>query len=113
MAKEDQFGRDIKLNSGNVASRILPIKIHDLDAEDKTLLENELGGVLRAVEFIYKEPGVNRPLKPSDNKNDNLNKSDYRNQVNKVANAIKEIITALKIILWIILRLVQKNTNQY
>ena len=47
MAKEDQFGRDIRLASGNVASRILPVKIHDLDAEDKTLLENELGGVLQ------------------------------------------------------------------
>ena len=45
MAKEDQFGRDIRLASGNVASRILPVKIHDLDPEDKTLLENELGGV--------------------------------------------------------------------
>jgi TolB-like protein len=96
LAKEDQFGRDIKLSNGNVASRILPVKIHDLDAEDKTLLENELGGVLRAIEFIYKEPGVNRPLKPTDNKADNQNKTDYRNQVNKVANAIKEIIGGLK-----------------
>ena len=95
-AKEDQFGRDIKLSNGNVASRILPIKIHDLDAEDKSLIENEIGGVLRAIEFIYKETGVNRPLKSTDNKTDNQNKTDYRNQVNKVANAIKEIITALK-----------------
>lgn len=90
------FGRDIKLSNGNVASRILPIKIHDLDSEDKILLESELGGVLRAIEFIYKESGVNRPLKPSDNKNENQNKAEYRNQVNKVANAIKEIITSLK-----------------
>jgi TolB-like protein len=96
LAKEDQFGRDIKLSNGNVASRILPVKIHDLDADDKTLLEKELGGVLRAVEFIYKEPGVNRPLKSNDNKADNLNKTDYRNQVNKVANAIKETISALR-----------------
>ena len=96
LAKEDLFGRDIKISNGNVASRILPVKIHDLDPEDKRLLENELGGVLRAVEFIYKEAGVNRPLKPSDNKNDNQNKTDYRNQVNKVANAIKEIIGSLK-----------------
>src|SRR5450759_5663549 len=43
LAKEDQFGRDIRLTSGNVTSRILPVKIHDLDEEDKTLLENELG----------------------------------------------------------------------
>ncbi len=76
IAREDQFGRDIKLSNGNVASRILPIKIRDLDAEDKTLLENELGGILRAIEFIYKEAGVNRPLKPADNKNDNQNRID-------------------------------------
>ena len=96
LAKEDQLGRDIKLSNGNVASRILPIKIHDLDAEDKSTIENEIGGVLRAIEFIYKEPGVNRPLKSADNKNDNQNKTDYRNQVNKVANAIKEIISSIK-----------------
>jgi tetratricopeptide (TPR) repeat protein len=96
MAKEDQFGRDIKFSNGNVASRILPVKIHDLDAEDKRLLENELGEVLRAVEFIYKEAGVNRPLRPADSKYENQNKTDYRNQVNKVANAVKEIIGSLK-----------------
>ena len=96
LAKEDELGRDIKLVNGNVASRILPVKIHDLDAEDKTLLESEMSGVLRAIEFIYKESGVNRPLKPTDSKSENQNKTDYRNQVNKVANAIKEIITSLK-----------------
>ncbi len=62
LAKEDQFGRDIRLSSGNVASRILPVKIHDLDPEDKALLENELGGVFCCIEFIYKSAGVNRPL---------------------------------------------------
>ena len=96
MSKEDAFGRDIKLSNGNVASRILPIKIHDLDAEDKALLETELSGVLRAIDFIYKESGVNRPLKSTDSKTDNQNKTDYRNQVNKVANAIKEIILSIK-----------------
>jgi TolB-like protein len=96
LAKEDQFGRDIRLTSGNVTNRILPIKIHDLDAEDKTLLENELGGVLRSIDFIYKEPGVNRPLNPNDNAKENLNRTQYRNQVNKVANAVKEIITAIR-----------------
>jgi uncharacterized protein YoxC len=96
MAKEDEYGRDIRLTGGNVASRILPVKIHDLDFEDKTLLENELGGVLRSIEFIYKASGVNRPLNPSDNPDKNLNKTFYRDQINKVANAIKEIITAIK-----------------
>jgi TolB-like protein len=96
MAKEDQFGRDIRLAGGNIASRILPIKIHDLDAEDNALLENELGGVLRAIEFIYKASGVNRPLKPNDERTENLNHTYYRDQINKVANAVKEIITAIK-----------------
>ena len=96
LAKEDALGRDIKLGNGNVASRILPIKIHDLDAADKTLIENETGGVLRSIDFIYKEPGVNRPMKSADSKSDNQNKTDYRNQVNKVANAIKELLTAIQ-----------------
>src|SRR5664280_1718893 len=96
MAKEDKFGRDIKLAGGNVASRILPVKIHDLDPEDKALLENELGGFIRGIEFIYKEPGVNRPLNPEDDEKKNLNNTVYRNQINKVANAVKEIITSLR-----------------
>jgi TolB-like protein len=94
--KEDLFGRDIKLAGGNVSSRILPVKINDLDPEDMSLIENELGGVLRAVEFIYKEPGVNRPLTPDDDEQKNLNKTKYRNQINKVANAVKEIIKGIK-----------------
>jgi TolB-like protein len=96
LAKEDQFGRDICLAGGNVASRILPIKINDLDPEDKTLLENELGGILRSIDFIYKASGVNRPLKPNDERAENLNHTYYRDQINKVANAVKEIVTAIK-----------------
>lgn len=97
LAKEDLMGRDIKLGNRNVASRILPIKIHDLDAEDKAIIENEIGGVLRAIEFIYKESGVNRPLRLNeDNPNKNQNQTTYRNQVNKVANSIKDIIAGMK-----------------
>lgn len=96
LAKGDELGRDVRLLNGNVASRILPVKIHDLDPTDKAIIENELGGALRAIEFIYKEPGVNRPLKPTDSRADNQNKTDYRNQINKVANAVKDIIVSLK-----------------
>jgi protein kinase/serine/threonine-protein kinase len=96
MAKEDAIGPNIKLRNGNVASRILPIKIHDLDSGDLALIETELGGKLRGIEFIYREPGVNRPLKISDKKEDNQNHTDYSNQVNKIANAIKEIISAIQ-----------------
>lgn len=94
-AKEDHFGRDIKLQNGNVVSRILPVKIHELDQEDTAILEKETGGVLRFIELIYREPGVNRPLRPNDNKNENVNRTDYRNQINKIANACKEIIWAV------------------
>jgi TolB-like protein len=97
LATRDDFGRDVRLASGNVASRILPVKIHELDKEDIALLESELGGVLRSVEFIYKSVGVNRPLRSNeDHPHDNLNNTYYRDQINKVANAIKEIINTLK-----------------
>jgi TolB-like protein len=95
MAKQDQFGCDIKLQNGNVASRVLPVRIHDLDDEDKKVIENVIGP-LRAVDFIFKSSGVNRPLNVADRREDNLNKLFYRDQINKIANAIKEIIVRLK-----------------
>jgi TolB-like protein len=96
MASKDQFGMKLKFPGGNVSSRILPVKIHDLDADDKILLETELGGVLRSIEFIYKSPGVNRPLRSNEEHPDeNINHVIYRDQINKVANAIKEILYAM------------------
>ena len=96
IANASDLGRDIKLNSGNVASRILPVKIHDLDPEDREIIENEIGGALRAIEFIFKSAGVNRPLRIEDRREDNLNQLIYRDQVNKVANAIKDIIYGIR-----------------
>jgi TolB-like protein len=95
MAGEDQFGRDIKLPSGNVCSRIVPVKIHDLDPTDTELIENELGCRLRSIDFIFSSAGVNRPLTPFDNPDKNYNKTYYRDQINKVANTVKEIIYGL------------------
>jgi len=95
-ASKDTFGLKAKLPNGNVASRVLPIRIHDLDKEDIRLFESVLGGVLRGVEFIYKESGVNRPLTTKDIEDKNLNRTNYRNQINKVALAVKEIISGLK-----------------
>jgi len=95
-ADQDQFGLKISLPNGNVASRVLPVRIHELDKADTRLCESLLGGVLRGVDFVYKSAGVNRPLRANeDHPQDNLNKSYYRDQVNKVANAIKEIIAAM------------------
>ncbi len=92
LAGADQLGMDVKLSGGNVCSRIIPVKIHELDASDTELIEKELGGKLRSIDFIYSASGVNRPLTPSDNPDKNLNKTFYRDQINKVANTIKDII---------------------
>ncbi|MFO7621298.1 MAG: tetratricopeptide repeat protein [Bacteroidales bacterium] len=94
-ASKDQFGLKVKLPNGNVASRVLPVRIHDLDTADSKLCESVLGGVLRGIEFIYKEPGVDRPLSAKDHEEKNLNKTNYRNQINKVALAIREIIPSI------------------
>jgi non-specific serine/threonine protein kinase len=79
-----------------VANRVLQVRIHDLDNEDIKLCESILGGEMRGVEFIYKEAGVNRSLSPKDREEKNLNNTSYRNQINKVALAIMEIISGLK-----------------
>jgi len=97
LAAADSLGLDIRLANGNVASRILPIKIHDIEHDDERQLEAALQGVLRSVDFIYTSAGVNRPLRPKDDDlQNNQNGTIYRNQINKVANAVKEIITGIK-----------------
>ena len=80
------------------ACRILPVGYTIWMQEDVSLFEKETGAALRALDFVFKtSAGVNRPLQPNEDRpNDNLNKTVYRDQTNKVANAIKEIITALK-----------------
>jgi TolB-like protein len=96
LAARDSFGPIIPLRNGNAASRILPVRIHDLDVEDQSRFEKETGGPLRAVDFVFKTPGVNRPLRASeDHPQDNLNKTYYRDQINKVANAVNEMLIAM------------------
>lgn len=96
---QDKFGLKIRLPDGNVASRVLPVRIHDISITDIKLCETVLEGVLRGVEFIYKSPGINRPLLSSEeNPHDNQNRIFYRDQINKVANAINEIISGLQLI---------------
>ena len=95
-AQLDKFGLKINLPNGNVTSRVLPVRIHDLDITDIKLCETVLGGVLRGIDFVYKTPGVNRPLRViEEHPQDNINKTYYRDQINKVANAIKDIITVI------------------
>jgi tetratricopeptide (TPR) repeat protein len=96
LASNDQFGLKVKLSNGNVAGRVLPVRIHDLDIADIKECESVLGGVLRGIEFIYKESGVDKPLAPEDDEKKNLNNTKYRLQIIKVAHAIKEIIIGMK-----------------
>ncbi len=97
-SEHDKLGRRIPLSNGNFASRILPVRIHEIDKEDVKLLEAELSGIMRSIDFIYRESGVNRPLRPVD---DELGGGAtgilYRNQINKLANAIKEIVQGVKL----------------
>ena len=97
-SEQDALGRLIKLPNGNVGSRILPVKIHEIEIDDTKLLEMELDGALRSIDFIYRDAGVNRPLRPVD---DEISTTGgrilYRNQINKLANAIKEIVQGVKL----------------
>jgi len=96
LAANDEHGIKVTLPNGNTASRVLPIKIHDIDDADKKLVEDEIG-FLRSIDFVYQSAGVNRPLRPKDDDVlKDASQTFYRDQINKVANAIQEIITGLK-----------------
>jgi hypothetical protein len=96
LATHDQFGLKVKLLNGNVTSRILPVKIHELDREDNMFLEFETGEILHGIEFIYKSAGVNRPLRSKEDfPHDNLNHTIYIDQINKVAIAIKNLMESI------------------
>jgi TolB-like protein len=96
LSEQDSFGRDVRLGDRNVASRILPVVIHELDRSDVGAIEKELGGTLRGVDFIFKGRGVNRPLRPADDPERNYSRAAYRDQINKLSLAIKELLLALQ-----------------
>ena len=95
-AQADRFGLKVKLPNGNVTSRVLPLRIHEIEKSDTTLFESVTGSVMRPIDLIYKSAGVNRPLMEGDRREENSNHTLYRDQVNRVANAVDEILTALK-----------------
>jgi tetratricopeptide (TPR) repeat protein len=96
-ASQDHYGLKISLSNGNVANRVLPVRIHELDNSDIRLCESELGCALRGIDFVFKSAGINRPLRINeDHPQDNVNKIYYRDQINKIANAINEIICSLR-----------------
>ena len=94
---QDSTGLTVKLHNGNFASRVLPVCIHDLDSADANLVEKQMEGKLRTIPFIFKSPGVNRPLRGhEDDPMKNVNRTLYRDQINKLAIAIKEIINTVR-----------------
>ncbi|MGC3945737.1 MAG: SUMF1/EgtB/PvdO family nonheme iron enzyme [Chryseolinea sp.] len=94
-AAQDRFGLNVRLHNGNVSSRVLPVRIHDLDPDDVHLAESYIGPI-RSIDFIYHLPGVNRSLRPwDDDVIKNTQQPFYRDQINKVANAIGETLRGL------------------
>lgn len=96
-AANDSIGPVVVLPNGTEVSRILPVKIHDIDGDDVKLLESEVPEGLRSIDFIYRDTGVNRPLRPlDDEKATDTSRPMYRNQINKLANAIKDIVQGIR-----------------
>jgi len=95
-AHNDPFGLKINDAHGNVSNRILPIKIHELESADTRLFEHEICGAIRSIDFAFKSLGVNRPLRAhEDEPHENQHHIFYRDQINKVANSVKAIITSM------------------
>ncbi len=95
--RHDPYGLDIMLANGNVAKRVVPIRIHEIDHEDEKAFEQAIGGVLHSFDFIYQSPGVNRPLRSNEDHPDrNQAGTYYRDQINKVANAIKQLRISMR-----------------
>jgi hypothetical protein len=98
LAINDESSRslEIRLPGGNVASRVLPVRIHNLDYEDVYLMENRLRGRLRSIDFVYESGGVDRPLRLKDDDAHQPGILIYRNQISKVALAIRDLITGIR-----------------
>ena len=69
--------------------------IHILEQKDIALYES-LAGNMRSIAFVFQTTGVNRPLRQhEEHPNENQNHITYRDEVNKLANATKDIIEGL------------------
>lgn len=97
-ASSDPLGLNLTLPVGEVVSRILPIKISKITDNIQTLLEKELEGNLRSLDFIFDGiEGVTRPLRANDDEMIFRQGSLlYRNQINRASVAIAELLTAAR-----------------
>ena len=81
---------NIPLKNKAKVSRILPLRINDISEKENKLLEQELDGFLRSIDFIFDAiEGVSRPLISSDDISFRTGSLLYRNQLNKAANIIR------------------------
>ena len=72
-ASKDQFGLKVKLPNGNVASRVLPVRIHDLDNADIKVCESVLGrSTYVALNLFIKNQELTDLLTPDDDEKNNL-----------------------------------------
>lgn len=95
-AAQDDLGKHVRLLNGNVSSRVIPVRIHDIDPVDVAILEKELGP-LRSIDFVYRTEGVSRPLLASElDAKANLNHTFYRDQLYKVVRSVKDIVNAVQ-----------------
>ena len=92
---KDGLGLHVALNNRNVSSRIIPVQIHELDKKDQEAFVRESGSALRSVDFTFRSAGVNRPLLPEDERSVNVSKTVYRDQINKLANAIAGVVSSM------------------
>ena len=96
-ATADSLGLKVRLPNGNMTSRVLPVRIHELDTRDKQMIETELQGPLRAIDFTFQSAGVNRPLRAKDDESaKGPGQTSYRDQINKTANAISDLIRGMQ-----------------
>lgn len=96
-AMADGVGLMVSAGGGNKASRILAVRIHELDPEDVLLFEQETGTKLRSIDFIYQSSGVDRPLRFLEERPEaNLKNTIYRDQINQVAMATKALLAGIR-----------------
>ncbi|MFD2721400.1 hypothetical protein ACFST9_21975 [Hymenobacter monticola] len=98
-AKRSPLGLKLNLPGGGQVSRVLPLRTYELEDEQSQLLYQTLEGFLRSIDFVYIAQDVIRPLQVRDDDSafPTANKLLYRNQLNKVARSVKDLMGAAKL----------------
>jgi hypothetical protein len=52
LASADSLGLKVRLTNGNVTSRVLPVRIHELEKEDEAQFEAVTGSALRPILYL-------------------------------------------------------------